>query len=76
MGCLPWSAEGILLNLICGDQEHGLIDAFDEIVTNRAEWDENGRLNIRPRLDPEDPYRHVCQIGCEPNMCKGGLMPQ
>jgi len=43
---------------------------FDEVVTNPAEWDESGLLQVRRRIDPSGP-QHQCKVGCSPNMCKG-----
>ncbi|KAH9929490.1 phosphatase phospho-type [Epithele typhae] len=48
----------------------GLDDLFDEIVTNPAEWEPSGMLNVRRRIDPAGP-QHECKVGCSPNMCKG-----
>jgi len=47
-----------------------LADLFETIVTNPAEWRENGMLDLRRRVDPDGP-QHNCPIGCSVNMCKG-----
>ncbi|KJA20705.1 hypothetical protein HYPSUDRAFT_188285 [Hypholoma sublateritium FD-334 SS-4] len=47
-----------------------LEDLFDEIITNPAEWDPSGLLNLKRRVDPDGP-QHSCHVGCSPNMCKG-----
>jgi hypothetical protein len=51
-------------------QSKGLEDLFDEIVTNPAQWEANGLLDLRRRVDPNGP-QHGCKVGCSPNMCKG-----
>ncbi len=51
-------------------QSKGLQDLFEEIVTNPAEWDPSGLLNLRRRVDPNGT-QHQCKVGCSPNMCKG-----
>ena len=51
-------------------QSKGLDALFDEIVTNPAEWEASGKLNLRRRIDPSGP-QHECKVGCSPNMCKG-----
>jgi pyridoxal phosphate phosphatase PHOSPHO2 len=50
----------------------GLQDLFTEIVTNPAEWDQSGLLKLGRHVDPNGP-QHNCPIGCNPNICKGGL---
>lgn len=50
----------------------GLQDLFTEIVTNPAEWDQSGLLKVGRHVDPNGP-QHNCPIGCNPNICKGGL---
>jgi len=49
---------------------HGLEDLFEEIITNPADWTEDGLLRVRRRIGP-DQRQHACKIGCSPNMCKG-----
>jgi len=51
-------------------KDKGLETLFEEIVTNPAEWESSGLLNIRRRVDPAGPQHH-CTVGCSPNMCKG-----
>ncbi|KIM74350.1 hypothetical protein PILCRDRAFT_828346 [Piloderma croceum F 1598] len=51
-------------------ESKGLTALFEEIVTNPAEWDSSGLLNLRRKIDPSGP-QHSCKIGCSPNMCKG-----
>ena len=58
--------------LISCTKAKGLQDLFTEIVTNRAEWDQSGLLKLRRHVDPNGP-QHNCPIGCNPNICKGGL---
>lgn len=48
----------------------GLENLFEEIVTNPAEWESSGLLNLRRRVDPNGP-QHSCKVGCSSNMCKG-----
>jgi len=47
-----------------------LMQVFDEITTNPAEWDPSGLLKVRRRI-PADGPQHTCAVGCSPNMCKG-----
>ena len=51
-------------------RHHGLRDLFDEIITNRAHFDDAGLLVIERRIDPS-AEQHDCDVGCSPNMCKG-----
>lgn len=51
-------------------QDKGLVELFTEIVTNPAEWDESGLLELRRRVDPAG-VQHGCKVGCSANMCKG-----
>jgi len=44
--------------------------AFNAIITNPAEWREDGLLVVRRRIDPNGPP-HGCPYGCGPNLCKG-----
>lgn len=55
-------------------QDKKLTDLFHEIVTNPAEWEPSGLLNLRRRIDPNGP-QHACKVGCNLNMCKGTPMP-
>jgi len=65
--CLSNSNQ-VYINTILEHQ--GLTNIFDEIITNPAEWTEDGLLKIRRRIDPDGP-QHNCAVGCSPNMCKG-----
>ncbi|KAK0504762.1 phosphatase phospho-type [Armillaria luteobubalina] len=65
--CLS-NANNIFITTIL--ETKGLLPAFEEIVTNRAEWEPSGLLNLRRRIDPQGP-QHDCTVGCSPNMCKG-----
>jgi len=65
--CLSNSNQ-VFINTILKDKK--LEGLFDTIVTNPAEWREDGLLVVRRRVDPEGP-QHSCRVGCSPNMCKG-----
>lgn len=65
--CLS-NANSIFISTILEDKK--LTDLFHEIITNPAEWEPSGLLNLRRRVDPNGP-QHSCKIGCSPNMCKG-----
>jgi len=65
--CLS-NANSVFISTIL--EYHGLGDLFEEIVTNPAEWTEDGLLRVRRRVDPDGP-QHTCKVGCSPNMCKG-----
>jgi len=45
---------------------------FEEIITNPAEFLDNGLLQLKRRVDPSGE-QHGCKIGCSANMCKGKL---
>lgn len=47
-----------------------MTDVFDEVVTNPAQFNSDGLLELRRRVDPNGP-QHSCKVGCSPNMCKG-----
>jgi pyridoxal phosphate phosphatase PHOSPHO2 len=51
-------------------QDKGLDGLFTEVVTNPAEWDGSGLLELRRRIDPTG-VQHRCTVGCSANMCKG-----
>ena len=51
-------------------QHKGLDEAFSTVITNPAEWREDGLLAVRRRVDPSGPP-HGCLYGCGPNLCKG-----
>jgi hypothetical protein len=51
-------------------QHYNVTDVFDEVVTNPAQFNSNGLLELRRRVDPNGP-QHSCKVGCSPNMCKG-----
>jgi len=53
-----------------GFQDKKLEGLFDTIITNPAEWREDGLLVVRRRIEREGP-QHSCRVGCSPNMCKG-----
>ncbi|KAK0195417.1 phosphatase phospho-type [Armillaria mellea] len=48
--CLS-NANNIFITTIL--ETKGLLPAFEEIVTNRAEWEPSGLLNLRRRIDPD-----------------------
>ncbi|CEH16407.1 hypothetical protein PFL1_03081 [Ceraceosorus bombacis] len=54
-------------------QHQGLKEAFTEVVTNPAHFEENGLLNLSRRIPADAPaaQQHKCKVGCSPNMCKG-----
>ncbi|BGP08617.1 hypothetical protein JCM10049v2_004464 [Rhodotorula toruloides] len=51
-------------------KHYGVENAIDEVVTNPAQFREDGLLELRRRVDPNGP-QHQCKVGCSPNMCKG-----
>jgi len=65
--CLS-SSNTVFISTILKDKK--LTDLFHEIVTNPAEWEPSGLLNLRRRIDPNGP-QHSCKFGCNLNMCKG-----
>ena len=65
--CLS-NANSVFISTILEDK--GLTTLFDEIITNPAEWESSGLLNLKRKIDPEGP-QHCCQVGCSPNLCKG-----
>ena len=65
--CLS-NANSVFISTILEDK--GLTTLFDEIITNPAEWDSSGLLELRRRVDRHGP-QHTCVVGCEANMCKG-----
>ncbi|KAH9978936.1 phosphatase phospho-type [Lactifluus volemus] len=65
--CLS-SANSVYISTIL--ESKGLQDLFTEIVTNPAEWESSGLLNLRRHIDPNGP-QHNCPVGCNPNICKG-----
>lgn len=62
------------LTLLCGRiiQHYNVTDVFDEVVTNPAQFNSDGLLELRRRVDPNGP-QHSCKVGCSPNMCKGAF---
>lgn len=52
-------------------KHQGLDKVFDEIVTNPAEFDGEGRLILNRRIPVEHEKQHQCKVGCSANMCKG-----
>jgi len=65
--CLS-NANSVFIGTILKDK--AFEDIFEEIITNPAEWTENGALIVRRRIPPDGP-QHSCSVGCSPNMCKG-----
>ncbi|TFL01568.1 phosphatase phospho-type [Pterulicium gracile] len=65
--CLS-NSNSVFISTILEDKN--LQTLFTEIVTNPAEFQSDGLLKLRRRVDPDGP-QHSCQIGCSPNMCKG-----
>jgi len=65
--CLS-SANTVFISTVL--ESKGLETLFEEIVTNPAEWDSSGCLNLRRKIDPAGP-QHGCTVGCTPNLCKG-----
>jgi len=65
--CLS-NSNSVFISTILQDKK--LTGLFHEIVTNPAEWEQSGLLNLRRRVDPKGP-QHSCKVGCSPNMCKG-----
>ncbi|PVG01207.1 hypothetical protein CPB86DRAFT_699888 [Serendipita vermifera] len=65
--CLSNSNE-VFIDTILKDKK--LDDLFYRITTNPAEWQDDGLLVVRRRIDPNGP-QHSCTVGCSPNMCKG-----
>jgi len=53
-------------------QGYGLAHIFDQVITNPAEPDADGRLHIRRRIPPDQP--HGCKH-CPVNLCKGADPP-
>ena len=47
------------------------MDEFSTVVTNPAEFDDAGRLHVRPHQPDETP--HACPH-CPINLCKGAVM--
>ncbi|KAJ7594302.1 phosphatase phospho-type [Mycena floridula] len=65
--CLS-NANSVFISTIL--ESKGLSTLFEEIVTNPAEWNPSGLLELRRKVDPAGP-QHTCSVGCSPNMCKG-----
>ncbi|RHZ63532.1 hypothetical protein Glove_329g52 [Diversispora epigaea] len=49
---------------------HGILDLFSGIISNPANWQDNGQLNIQ-RLMPKTDPPHNCKNKCAENICKG-----
>eukprot|EP01135_Chromosphaera_perkinsii_P006875 Nk52_evm30s621 gene=Nk52_evmTU30s621 len=47
---------------------------FDHVVTNEAEYDSSGMMNIYPYHGHGDRPAHACAIGCKSNLCKGTVL--
>jgi len=65
--CLS-SANTVYISTIL--ESKGLQNLFTEIVTNPAQWNSSGLLEVRRHVDPNGP-QHNCPIGCNVNICKG-----
>ncbi|GAA6032347.1 hypothetical protein JCM8097_008130 [Rhodosporidiobolus ruineniae] len=52
------------------NKHNGIDEAVDEVITNPAEFNDDGLLVVRRRIDPNGP-QHTCKVGCSPNLCKG-----
>ncbi|KAF8160790.1 phosphatase phospho-type [Crassisporium funariophilum] len=59
--CLS-NANSVFISTIL--EAKGLQNLFEEIITNPAEWENSGLLNLRRRVDPSGP-QHTCEVGCE-----------
>lgn len=60
----------IELTDICVVQEHGVRDLVNDIITNPAYIDDQGRLRVKRRILATDP-QHNCPNPCGVNICKG-----
>lgn len=60
----------IELTDICVVQEHGVHDLVNDIITNPAYIDDQGRLRVKRRILATDP-QHNCPNPCGVNICKG-----
>ncbi|KAK4057259.1 hypothetical protein OIO90_001756 [Microbotryomycetes sp. JL221] len=67
--CLS-NSNSVYINTIL--KHHNMENFFEEIVTNPAQFLDNGLLELQRRVDPNGP-QHGCKIGCSANMCKGEL---
>ncbi|KAM0789288.1 hypothetical protein ACM66B_000128 [Microbotryomycetes sp. NB124-2] len=65
--CLS-NSNAVYINTIL--KHHNMENFFEEIVTNPAQFLDNGLLELKRRVDPNGP-QHGCKIGCSANMCKG-----
>lgn len=65
--CLS-NANSVFISTIL--ESKGLLNVFEEIITNPASFEPSGLLKLRRRVDPTGP-QHLCKVGCSPNMCKG-----
>ncbi|KAF9263312.1 hypothetical protein L218DRAFT_1034984 [Marasmius fiardii PR-910] len=65
--CLS-NANSVFIDTIL--KEKGLETLFEEIITNPAQFEDSGLLNLKRRVKPDGP-QHQCKVGCSPNMCKG-----
>ncbi|TFK73909.1 hypothetical protein BDN72DRAFT_834235 [Pluteus cervinus] len=62
------NANSVFISTIL--ESKNLSNLFDTIITNPAEWTEDGLLALSRRIPPDGP-QHSCPIGCSANMCKG-----
>ncbi|EGG02282.1 uncharacterized protein MELLADRAFT_110299 [Melampsora larici-populina 98AG31] len=44
---------------------------FKQIITNPAQFNQDGMLVLNRRIPYDFPIQHSCIHGCSPNMCKG-----
>lgn len=51
-------------------QAYGVRDLVSFIISNPANWDEDGRLHVKRLISPEDSP-HKCENQCSVNICKG-----
>ncbi|CAB4384357.1 unnamed protein product [Rhizophagus irregularis] len=49
---------------------YGVRDLVSFIISNPANWDEDGRLHVKRLISPEDSP-HKCENQCSVNICKG-----
>ncbi|KAH9820577.1 phosphatase phospho-type [Melampsora americana] len=47
------------------------LNLFQSIITNPAEFNQDGMLVLNRRIPFDFPIQHSCVHGCSPNMCKG-----
>eukprot|EP00300_Choanocystis_sp_HF-7_P008111 c15704_g1_i3.p2 GENE.c15704_g1_i3~~c15704_g1_i3.p2 ORF type:complete len:108 (+),score=21.48 c15704_g1_i3:1113-1436(+) len=69
--CILSDANTFFIDTIL--EHHKMQHLFSAIVTNPAQFTEQGRLEVRPHQPLETP--HNCPR-CPPNMCKGKLLQE